>query len=426
MIKRGQKQLTPEQEEYIRLFARERMVALFSGDTDERAAEELVGLVYREAGLDPPVISWFDSPRAFLDACWRISEHEKQQRQTFVRVWNKLKRREVARLRKALEGQSAALRLTWGAGLELLGLIVLGNVVSQVPIAFGQVALQRGQSLLFWGTCGLAVLLFGGWLYLLGTWGKKRLRGHPGIKWNTLSYQMMVAMDNEFVWGDIIQMLDVDRAFEKHDLQEQYHPGRGSPVKSYEAPYEKALYLLLHEMLLPNRLIHLARFNECVSGYYLGSEQAWLIRKPPILARDAVGHLHNSTGKAVVYRDGWGGYAWHGVIVPERLILAPETLTREDWMNEHDLEVRRVIQERMPNFVETVGAQVLDTGERGTLVAVDLGMDPEGVAHYVHMRDSSTEREYYLRVPPEIMRANQAVAWTFGLTEEEYQPEQEA
>jgi len=48
------------------------------------------------------------------------------------------------------------------------------------------------------------------------------------------------------------------------------------------------------------------------------------------------------------------------------------------------------------------------------------------VAHYVRVRDSSSEREYYLRVPPEIMRADEAVAWTFGLTEEEYQPEQEA
>ena len=33
-----------------------------------------------------------------------------------------------------------------------------------------------------------------------------------------------------------------------------------------------------------------------------------------------------------------------------------------------------------------------------------------------------TFNEYFLRVPPNIIRAKQAVAWTFGLTEEEYEP----
>lgn len=102
-----------------------------------------------------------------------------------------------------------------------------------------------------------------------------------------------------------------------------------------------------------------------------------------------------------------------------------ELLTGEDWLNEEDLEIRRVIQERMPNFVEQVGATCIDTGARGSLYAVDLGDDPEEIAHYVYVRDSSTDRAYYLRVPPTITRADQAVAWTFGLDEEEYHPVQE-
>jgi hypothetical protein len=48
-----------------------------------------------------------------------------------------------------------------------------------------------------------------------------------------------------------------------------------------------------------------------------------------------------------VYPDGWGFYAWHGVVVPEKVILAPETLTREDFLNEQNVAVRRVIQERI-------------------------------------------------------------------------------
>ncbi len=56
---------------------------------------------------------------------------------------------------------------------------------------------------------------------------------------------------------------------------------------------------------------------------------------------------------------------------------------------------------------------------------VDLGNDPERVAHYVQVRDASTERQYFLRVPPSIRRADEAVAWTFALQEQDYELVQE-
>lgn len=37
-----------------------------------------------------------------------------------------------------------------------------------------------------------------------------------------------------------------------------------------------------------------------------------------------------------------------------------------------------------------------------------------------------TFKDYFLRVPPHIETAKEAVAWTFGLTEREYAPEQES
>ena len=75
----------------------------------------------------------------------------------------------------------------------------------------------------------------------------------------------------------------------------------------------------------------LARFNELVSGYWLEQERAFVVRRPKVLGRDAVGRLHSATGKCMQYPDGWGFYAWHGVCVPEQVILTPETLTSEDF-----------------------------------------------------------------------------------------------
>jgi hypothetical protein len=198
-------------------------------------------------------------------------------------------------------------------------------------------------------------------------------------------------------------------------------------VCAYRHASDLAVYRFFDEYLGPNDLHALSHFNELVSGYWLGRRRAIIVRRPRVLARDADGRLHSATGKCVEYRDGWGFYAWHGVRVPERVIHAPETLTREDFLGENDVEVRRVIQERMGDrFVSTLGGQVIDTGPRGTLYEVRLpGDDPEGVARYVQLQDASTARQYFLRVPSTIQTAEEAVAWSFQLTVEEYRPAQE-
>ena len=97
--------------------------------------------------------------------------------------------------------------------------------------------------------------------------------------------------------------------------------------------------------------------------------------------------------------------------VPENVITRPHQLTREDFLDEANVEVRRVIQERMGGrFVPELGGVVLDSSPRGILFEVALPNDPERVARYVQMQDASTERQYFLRVPPTIQTAAEAVA----------------
>ncbi|MGH2503627.1 MAG: DUF6745 domain-containing protein [Ktedonobacterales bacterium] len=61
-------------------------------------------------------------------------------------------------------------------------------------------------------------------------------------------------------------------------------------------------------------------------------------------------------------------------------------------------------------FVEEIGARFVDGGDRGVLYEIDLPDDPERVARYVQVRDTSTDRDYYLRVQPTIQTADEAVA----------------
>lgn len=183
-----------------------------------------------------------------------------------------------------------------------------------------------------------------------------------------------------------------------------------------------------HEVLEENTLIHATLFNENVLGYLLRKRESWLVRKPLFLVRDEQRRLHNASGPCLLYSNGRSRYAWHGVDVSEKLIMHPEQVTREDWITERNMEVRRAIQERLGSqrFVELVGGKQIDIGKRGKLIEIDLGRrDPERIAHYVQVQDSSTERQYYLRVPPSINGADEAIAWTFGMNARDYQLGQE-
>jgi hypothetical protein len=95
-------------------------------------------------------------------------------------------------------------------------------------------------------------------------------------------------------------------------------------------------------------------------------------------------------------------YVWHGIRVPEKAILRPEALTREDFLGAPNLEVRRVIQERMGgSFVRELGGVVIDAGPRGTLYEIPLPEDdPERIASYIQVQDASTPRQYLPRRAP--------------------------
>lgn len=195
----------------------------------------------------------------------------------------------------------------------------------------------------------------------------------------------------------------------------------------YDDSVAMAMTRFYGEHVRPNAAMALTDFNERVSGYWLGKGLALLVRKPNVLSRDDRDRLHSPTGPCVQYADGWSIWAWHGVHVPAWVIERPvEEWTRADFFDEHNIEVRRVIQERMgERFVWEIGARFVDAGPRGTLYEVDLPGDPDRVARYLLVADPSTGRDYYLRVPPRVQTAAEAAAWTFGLTATEYQPARE-
>lgn len=109
---------------------------------------------------------------------------------------------------------------------------------------------------------------------------------------------------------------------------------------------------------------------------------------------------------------------WHGTPVPDQVAFYPETITVQQILWEPNLELRRVMLERvgMEWFLEKANAEVLDSdcdpGGSRRLLRISFGHGPEMV--YVEVNCPSTGRKYVLQVPPQMATCAHAAAWMAG------------
>ena len=163
--------------------------------------------------------------------------------------------------------------------------------------------------------------------------------------------------------------------------------------------------------------------KEAGCGYWVEWEDTLYLVPTPLVLIDDRNRFHSLDKPAIRWKGGKELYFVHDVSVDEKIVKYPEKLTKNDWLDQDNLEVKRIIQEQMgERFVEEIGSKVIHEGTRGKLVEIELPNDPDKVARYAHVKDSSTDRWYYIRVAPSCKTIDEAVAWTFELTSEEYQP----
>jgi hypothetical protein len=111
---------------------------------------------------------------------------------------------------------------------------------------------------------------------------------------------------------------------------------------------------------------------------------------------------------------------WRGVRVSDRIAFYPDTITVREILRETNVELRRVLLERvgMEWFCANAQAQVLDSdfdsgGERRLLRVVFGGGEEEDIV-CLEVRCPSTGRKYLLRVPPQTTECARAAAWVAG------------
>ncbi len=105
----------------------------------------------------------------------------------------------------------------------------------------------------------------------------------------------------------------------------------------------------------------------------------------------------------------------------KKTILRPDALTINEILSERNVEVRRIMIERYgPEKLLKQTGKVLDRSKSGTLYALEL--DREESIVMLEVTCPSTERKFWLRVPPNMRKAREAVAWSFGLSASAYRP----
>ena len=119
--------------------------------------------------------------------------------------------------------------------------------------------------------------------------------------------------------------------------------------------------------------------------------------RPESLHRDDQGRLHNTSGPSIRYRDGWSLWHHRGVLVPQRVIEQPETLTVPQIESEQNTEVRRVMIERygQARFLRDSGAEVVNRDESGILYRKQRNCKRNGGIHMIDY--AGPERAEFLK-----------------------------
>lgn len=155
---------------------------------------------------------------------------------------------------------------------------------------------------------------------------------------------------------------------------------------------------------------------------------AFICERHDICKLDERKNLHNPTGPAIHYPDGFGIHALGGVVVPGFVIESPEQITIDIIENETNEEVRRIMIERYGEgrYLTDVGAEVIHMD----MVKVNVD-DPEDRAmprvlyrdkknaQWLVGTDGSTKRVYHMSVDPQAKTCSEAHASINGNKQDE-------
>ena len=151
----------------------------------------------------------------------------------------------------------------------------------------------------------------------------------------------------------------------------------------------------------------------------------WVAERPDVLKVDDQGRLHSADGPALRFTDGWNYYSWKGVAIPSWMIEDKDLITVGLVNRERDPVLRRCMIDIMTpqRYIAASDAVCISRDDAGSLwVKTWQHWDSWAAVEVVNgsPEPDGSYRRYVLQVPPTMRTAREAVAWTYGLTDQEY------
>jgi hypothetical protein len=333
---------------------------------DRRAAEEGVRLAYKSAGLSPPSqIIWCLGPIAMARAWTEALGHERIGANVKPALVDAVQSRVVMDIDARV---SASVRLALFE-TRLISRSALGIAVNEAILEAANGVRPRWSARLRHGLARL-----GG-------------KGHMAAR---LSFSLCSFGQHDIGWLGICQFLN-----EAFGLRRETHGLNG-------------LWLIAKNVgwVLPHE-------NVC-----------WLAERHNVLKVDAAGRLHSAEGPALAYPDGWNVHFWKGVRVPAWVIDRPDLITSAAIDRELNRNIRRCMIDIVTpeRFIAMSGAVPVSVDDTGVLWRKQWFRDAWAAVEVVNgtAESDGTRKRYYLQVPPDVHSAREAVAWTYGLTPQQY------
>ena len=154
-------------------------------------------------------------------------------------------------------------------------------------------------------------------------------------------------------------------------------------------------------------------------GWYAPyDEVCFLQQRPKAIHFDDKERLHNDSGMAVEYRDGWGAWSIEGVRVNEQIVMRPETQTLEQLNQEKNEEIRRIRIERygMDKYLAEMNATCIDSRDNAIEGTKEKLMKCEGMTVLL-THCPSTGKIFPMQVDGNIKTCKEAQDWLWGIND---------
>lgn len=197
-----------------------------------------------------------------------------------------------------------------------------------------------------------------------------------------------------------------------------------------DAPWLGFYSFFQNEMDVPkNELLEAyISISEKIGWFYPTEDFFIATKKPCVIHVNDEGDLHCSDNYAVEYEDGTCSYCvMNGVFVPDYLVFNPELITVSDIESESNIELRRIKIDLYGDerYLIDSNAVLIHEDDWGKLYKKDLQNDePLVMVKVVNStpEPDGTFKDYFIRVRPDVKTAKEAVASSFRMSADEYNP----